>query len=143
MLSKITTNLVVPSVDDALDFYERILGFGLVMGVPAGSQEIVTARVGDTPLAFAVIKCDDVEIMLQSQESLSQELPGLKGQSIGGSVTLYIRVADARKLYYNIHRKVTILKDLHTTFYGAEEFYIRDCNGYVLTFAGSPKESTA
>ena len=55
MFSKITANLIVPSVNDALDFYERILGFGLVMAVPAGSQEIVTARVGDAPLAFAII----------------------------------------------------------------------------------------
>jgi len=143
MLSKITTNLVVPSVNDALDFYERILGFTLVMGVPAGSQEIVTSRSGDSPLAFAIIKRDDVELMLQSQESLSQDLPALKRQPGGGFVSLYIRVTDARELYENIRRKATILKDLHTTFYGTEEFYVLDCNGYVLTFAGSPRETAA
>jgi len=143
MLSKITPNLMVVSVNDTLDFYEQVLGFGLVMGVPAGRREIVTARGGDAPLAFAIIQRDDVELMLQSRESLSQELPALKGQAIGGSITLYIRVADARELYESIRRKVTILKDLHMTFYGTEEFYIRDCNGYVLTFAGSPKEPAA
>jgi len=143
MFSKITTNLVVTSVNDTLDFYEQVLGFGLVMGVPAGSQEVVTSRSGDVPLAFAIIKRDDVELMLQSRESLSQDLPALHRQAIGGSISLYIRVADARKLYESIRRKATILKDLHTTFYGTEEFYIRDCNGYVLTLAGSPKEPVA
>ncbi|MBN1508981.1 MAG: VOC family protein [Sedimentisphaerales bacterium] len=141
MLSKITTNLVVPNVNSALDFYERILGFGLVMAVPAGSQEIVTAHVDDTPLAFAIIKRDDVELMLQSRESLLQELPALKRQPGSGvSITLYIRVADVRELHETIRRNVTILKDLHTTFYGTEEFCILDSNGYVLTFAGNPKE---
>jgi len=143
MLSKITANLVVPNVSSALEFYERILGFGLVMAVPAGSQEIVTAHVADTPLGFAIIQRDDVELMLQSRDSLLHELPALKRQGGGGSITLYIRVVDARALYETIRRKVTILKDLHTTFYGTEEFYILDSSGYVLTFAGSPKEPTA
>jgi len=143
MFSKITANLVVPSVNEALDFYEQILGFGLVMGVPAGSQEVVTARVGNAPLAFAIIKRDDVELMLQSRQSLLQELPALKPQLGGGAVTLYFRVADVHELYESTHRKVTILKDLHTTFYGTEEFYVLDSKGYVLTFAGSPKESPA
>ncbi len=141
MFSKITTNLIVPSVNDTLDFYERVLGFGLAMAVPAGRQEIITSRTGDTPLAFAMIKRDGVELMLQSQESVSQELPASERQPIGGSFALYIQVADARELYESVRRKVKILKDLHATFYGTEEFYIRDCNGYVLTFAGSPKGS--
>jgi len=143
MFSKITTNLIVPSVNDSLDFYERILGFSLVMGVPVGSQEIVTSRNEGTPLAFAIIKRDDVELMLQSRQSLSQELPAFKQQPSGGSVTLYFRVADVHGLYESIRRKAKILKDLHTTFYGTEEFYILDSSGYVLTFAGSPKESPA
>ncbi len=141
MLSKITTNLVVPSVNETLDFYERILGFGLVMGVPAGSQEIVTSHSGDAPLTFAIIRRDDVELMLQSKESLLQELPALKRPLGDASITLYFRVADVRQLYESIRREVTILKDLHATFYGTEEFYVLGSNGYVLTFAGSPKES--
>jgi uncharacterized glyoxalase superfamily protein PhnB len=143
MLSKITTNLVVPDVNSALDFYERILRFSLVMAVPAGSQEIVTARAGDASLAFAIIQRDDVELMLQSRDSLLHELPTLKQQSGAGSITLYIRVTDPRAIYEAIRRKVTILKDLHTTFYCTEEFYLLDSNGYVLTFAGSPKEPAA
>ena len=143
MFSRITTNLVVPSVNEALDFYERILGFALVMAVPAGSQEVVTARVGNAPLAFAIIRRDDVELMLQSRQSLLQDVPALKRRPGGGVVTLYIRVADVHKLYESIHEEATILKDLHTTFYGTEEFYVLDSNGYVLTFAGSPEGSRA
>lgn len=143
MFSKITTNLMVGSVNEALAFYEGVLGFSLVLGVPEGSRQIVTTREDDTPLGFAVIRRDDVELMLQSQKSLSGELAPFAGQSIGGSVTIYIQVTDAGELYENIRDAVTIIKDLHATFYGMEEFYIRDCNGYVLTFASQRKEPAA
>ncbi len=135
MFSKITANLMVGNVNETLDFYEKVLGFSLVMGVPEDSQQIVTARAGDTPLGFAIIKRDEVELMLQSQKSLAGELPEFRKRPVGGAVTLYIQVANARELYERIKGQVTILKDLHTTFYGAEEFYLRDGNGYVLTFA--------
>ena len=143
MYGKITTNLMVGSVNETLDFYEGVLGFSLVLGVPEGSRRIVTTREDDTPLGFAIIRRDDVELMLQSRKSLSEELPSFGEQSIGGSITIYIQVADAGKLYEDIRDRVTIVKDLHTTFYGTEQFYIRDCNGYVLTFAGQQKEPTA
>jgi lactoylglutathione lyase len=137
MYNKITVNMMVDSVNQTLDFYEQVLGFKLVMGVPENSQQVVTTRDVNTPLGFAIIKYHNVELMLQSQESLSKELPVFKNQPVGGSVTLYIEVARVKKLYENLKDKVTILKDLHATFYGKQEFYIRDCNGYVLTFASS------
>lgn len=136
MFSKITANLMVGNVNETLDFYERVLGFALVMGVPEDSQQIVTTRDGSTPLGFAIIKRDEVELMLQSQKSLSAELPEFRKRPVGGAVTLYCQVANVRELYERIKGQVTILKDLHTTFYGAEEFCIRDTTGYVLTFAG-------
>jgi uncharacterized glyoxalase superfamily protein PhnB len=135
MFNKITTNLMVGDVNETLDFYERVLGFRLVMGVPEGSQQIVTTRDNDAPLGFAILQRDEVELMLQSQKSLAAELPEFQKRPVGGTITLYIQVARARELYEQIKDQVTILKDLRTTFYGAEEFYIRDGNGYVLTFA--------
>ena len=143
MYGKITANLVVGSVNESLNFYEGVLGFSLVLGVPEGSRRIVTTREGDAPLGFAIIRRDDVELMLQSRKSLSEELPAFGEQSIGGSLTIYIRVADAGKLYEDIADKVTVIQDPHTTFYGTEQFYIRDCTGYVLTFASQQKEPTA
>jgi len=135
MFNKITTNLMVVDVNETLDFYEKVLGFRLVMGVPEGSQQIVTTRDQDTALGFAILKRDEVELMLQSQKSLCGELPEFQKRPVGGAITLYIQVASARELYEKIKDRVAILKDLHTTFYGAEEFYIRDGSGYVLTFA--------
>lgn len=136
MFSKITVNLMVANVDETIDFYERVLGFRLVLGVPEGSQQILTARTGGTPLGFAIIGRDDAQLMLQSRTSLSAELPAFAGQKPGGAITIYMQVADVRKLYDDVRGKVDVLKDLHATFYGTEEFYVCDCNGYVLTLAG-------
>jgi uncharacterized glyoxalase superfamily protein PhnB len=138
MYKKITANLVVGNVNETLDFYEQTLGFGLVMAVPRNSQQIVTARDADAPLDFAILRGDDVELMIQSRKSLARELPASGGKAAGVPFTLYVQVADAGELFNSIRSKVTVVKDLHATFYGAREFWIRDHDGHILTFAGNP-----
>jgi lactoylglutathione lyase len=137
MYKKITANVIVSNVNEILDFYEKILGFSLVMAVPEGSQQIVTVRDAITPLGFAIIKRDDVELMLQSRKSLAKELPALAASPVGASFTLYIQVDDIEALYKGIKDKAAIVEDLHTTFYGTREFCIRDNDGRILTFANS------
>jgi uncharacterized glyoxalase superfamily protein PhnB len=143
MYKKITTNLMVDNVGETLDFYEGVLGFSLVMAVPENSQAVVTTREDGTPLDFAIVKRDGAELMFQSRKSFLRELPLPADRSPGGTITLYIEVASAKELYENIKDKVTIVKDLRSTFYGMQEFYIRDCNGYVLTFASRQQEDAA
>jgi uncharacterized glyoxalase superfamily protein PhnB len=135
MYKKITANIIVSNVNETLDFYEKILGFSLVMAVPEDSQQVVTVRDVATPLGFAIIRREDVELMLQSRKSLAKELPALAATPVGTSFTLYIQVEDIEALYKGIKDKASIIEDLHTTFYGAREFCIRDSGGHVLTFA--------
>jgi uncharacterized glyoxalase superfamily protein PhnB len=137
MYEKITTNIVVDNVNEALDFYEGVLGFRLVMAVPENSQEIITTRTAGTSLGFAIIQRDKVELMLQSRASLARELP----EEAGRSFSLYIQVADVKQLHENLRGRVTVVKALHRTFYGAQEFYLRDGNGCILAFAGKQGES--
>ena len=33
------------------------------------------------------------------------------------------------------------MKEIDTTWYGQREFYVRDCNGYILAFATMQKQS--
>ena len=40
-----------------------------------------------------------------------------------------------KELYKRIKDKVTVIKKLHTTPYGIQEFIIKDCNGFILVFA--------
>ena len=132
MLKKLTTNMMVEDVNRTVDFYNDILGFEFVMAVPENSQEVVTTRQKDQVLDFAMMKCGNVEMMF---EDISGNNSLFKGMDIGGSLTFYIEVDNIKELYGTLKEKVEVVKELHITFYGMEEFYIKDCNGYILAFA--------
>lgn len=123
--SKLTPNLMVEDVNSTIEFYKNILGFQLVMTVPE-----------EGTFDFALMKSGNVEIMFQARESLSQDFPPeFKNKKTYEVLTLYIDMENIEGLLQKIKDKVAIIKDLHTTFYGTKEFVIKDCNGYILTFA--------
>ena len=124
MLKKLTPNLMVENVAETLAFYREGLGF-----------EVVTTLPEQEPFDFAIVKRDAVELMFQSRPSLSENVPALTGSPIGASQTFYIEVTGIRDLYESLREKVEIVVDFHTTFYGTQEFYFRDLNGYILSFS--------
>jgi uncharacterized glyoxalase superfamily protein PhnB len=124
MLNKLTPNLMVEDVARTLAFYADVLGFETVMTLPETA-----------PYDFAIARRDHVELMFQSRQSLSENVPALAGAPIGASQTFYIEVTGLRELYESLQGKVEIVVDLHTTFYGTQEFYLRDFNGYILSFS--------
>lgn len=125
---------MVEDVNKTIEYYKEILRFDFGMGVNE-SQEVITGDVGNSILTWAMLKRDDVEIMLQRRDSLIEELPEFEKMSIGGTFTLYINMQGTKTFYEEIKNKVEVLKDLHKTFYGADEFVIRDLNGYIIYFA--------
>ncbi len=124
-LKKLTPNIMVEDVKRTTTFYKDVLGFELAASVPPD---------GET-LDWAMLKRDGVEMMFQSRPSLSGELPLFAEKTIGGALTFYIEVADIQALYTDLKGKVTLLQELHQTFYDTQEFVIQDHNGFVLTFA--------
>ena len=82
---------------------------------------------------------DNVSLMLQSIESLKEDV-GEFFQNLGASLTMYIEVENVDELYLKIKDKVTIYKEIETTWYGQKEFYIKDINGYILGFASKVQE---
>jgi lactoylglutathione lyase len=123
-LKKLTPNIMVEDVNKTSKFYQKFLGFELLVTVPEEGQ-----------FAWAMLKRDAVEMMFQSRTSLSEEIPSLQQKEIGGSLTLYIEVEDVKELYERLKGNVTIVQDMHKTFYGAQEFAIQDCNGFILAFS--------
>jgi len=55
--------------------------------------------------------------------------------TLGDSVSFYIEVEAINALYQEIKPKAEVVKELETAWYGMQEFYIKDCNGYILGFA--------
>jgi len=124
-----TPNLMVKNVKKTVDFYTNILGFNLIASVP---------ETGDW--VFAIVQSGNIMFMFQEENSLKEEYPQLSRFSPdGGGLTFYIHVTDIHALYEKLKDKVTIAKDLHQTFYGATDFAIEDCNGYILTFSQDNK----
>ena len=131
ILKKLTTNMMVEDVNRTVEFYHNVLGFELVMAVPENSQEVLTTMPKNKVLVYALMKGGSVEIMFQAMTSLIEDLPVFKGKEIGGSLTFYIEVEDIKGWYAKLKDNITIAKDLHTTFYGMQEYYITDCHGYI------------
>jgi uncharacterized glyoxalase superfamily protein PhnB len=126
MIKTLTPNLMVEDVNQTITFYEDVFGFELSQTVPEEGK-----------FAWASMRSGDVEVMLQERSSLSEELPVFENTPIGGSLTFYLRMNDLEGFYEKIKDQVTILQELHTTFYGMKEMAVKDLNGYVFVFAES------
>ncbi len=123
-LKKLTPNLMVEDVNQTIDFYKNMLGFEVLATVPETGQ-----------FNWAMLKQGDVEMQFQTRASLSEEIPTFKDRAIGGALTLYIDIENVTQLHASLKDKVTIVQDMHTTFYGTQEFAIQDCNGFILSFS--------
>jgi len=122
-MESLSPNIYVKDVKKTMDFYLK-LGFNPVMTVPEDAEEPV----------WAMMQNGNVTMMFESVQSIEGRLPEISRQP-GGSLILYIKVQDVNALFESVKDQVTVLQDPHKTFYGATEFMIQDCNGFVLTFA--------
>lgn len=125
MLKKLTLNLVVEDVNKTVEFYQSILGcFELIETDPKKGR-----------FDWAFMRCEDLEIMFQSKQSLSERITQFKSSENGGSIIIYIEVDNIEYLYAWMKNKVEIIEELHLTPYKMMEFIVRDCNGFILAFA--------
>ena len=122
-MESLSPNIFVNNMDETIAFYKSI-GFATVMTVPESGGDFVWVMMVNEKVTF----------MFQTFESLGEELPAISRQN-GASLLLYINIKKIREFFDLIKDKVTVLKGLETTFYGATEFSILDNNNYVLTFA--------
>ncbi len=123
-MKNLTPNLMVEDVNQTVDFYKNVLGFNLIATVPETGQ-----------FNWAMMKQGGVEMQFQLRASLAEEIPSFKDRPIGGALTLYIGVEGIEELHARLKDKVTIVQDMHTTFYGTQEFALQDSNGFVISFA--------
>ncbi len=122
-MESLSPNIFVNDMKATIAFYE-LLGFKTTMSVPETGDDLV----------WAMMVNGGITMMFQTYESLADELPEISRKD-GGSLLLYINLKNIRDFFEQVKNKVTVLKGLETTFYGATEFSIKDNNGYVLTFA--------
>lgn len=138
-MKRIIPNLVTDDCLKQVNFYIDVLGFKFVMGVVAGTHDVVVTLADDQPLDFALLACGDVDVMLTSRKSFQQDFPKSHLEKLPDNISLYIEVDDISAFYALLKDQAMIIKPLHTTFYGMREFYLRDADGYLLGFAEQVK----
>jgi uncharacterized glyoxalase superfamily protein PhnB len=119
----LSPNIYVENVQSTIDYY-KLLGFSVVMTVPEDQVNPI----------WVMMQNAAVTILFESFENIAGKLPQIN-RSKGGSLLLYIKVENIQEYFDSVKDHVQILHPLQKTFYGATEFSIEDCNGYVLTFA--------
>lgn len=124
MFNKLTPNLMVESIEEALEFYRDVLGFNVVHTVP-----------GDDSLNFAILNHGNVELMLQARKSMREDVPQVAELEGSPPLILYLDVDGIEELHDRIQDKVEVLLPMRKTFYGMNEFYVRDPFGFFLGFA--------
>jgi catechol 2,3-dioxygenase-like lactoylglutathione lyase family enzyme len=123
-LKKLTPNVIVSDVSRSIAFYRDVLGFTVVATVPEAA-----------PYVFASVQSGAVEIFLNAPEPAVAEYPAFKDQPIGGTLTLFIEVADIAGAYDSLKDRVAVVMPLEHKWYGVTEFAFADPDGYLITFA--------
>ena len=111
----------VADISTTIRWYEEQLGF---IGDPFPTSE---------PYVFAILRRDNVEIMLQRIEGY--EKPDLYNTRPGGVWDAYFRVEGVKDLFESVKDEATIVQPLRKQPYGNWEFEVRDPNGYLLVFS--------
>lgn len=112
----------VKSVNETVAFYTEVLGFTKILSVPDSGE-----------LIFAIVNAGDVNLMFQQMDNLQEEYSELKGLNQNSSFTFYIKLKNMGILYEKLKETKSLVKKIHKTLYGADEFAIRDNNGFILT----------
>ena len=123
-LKKLTPNLIVSDVRRSLEFYRDVLGFTVPVTVPEAE-----------PFVFAIVQSGPVEIFLNAPEPAIVEYPAFKDRPIGGTLTLFVEVANIALAHATLQDKVNIVMPLEHKWYGSTEFAFEDPDGYLITFA--------
>jgi len=132
--NKLTPNFSVKNVAESVRFYQEILGFELEMAVPDGTTRIENVITEEEDYSYAMVRRDEVYLMFINENNFKCDIPELHGFPQGASVLFYIDVENIKDMYSQLENRVEIAKSLETTWYGMQEFYIRDCNNYILGF---------
>jgi uncharacterized glyoxalase superfamily protein PhnB len=111
----------VADISATIQWYEEQLGF---IGDPFPAHE---------PYVFAIMRRDNIEIMLQRVEGYAK--PELYKSRAGGVWDAYFRIEGVQDLFDSVRDEARIVQPLRKQPYGNWEFEVADLNGYLLVFS--------
>lgn len=119
-VKKLTPLLAVEAIEPALPFWERI-GFEKTVEVPHEDR-----------LGFVILAGHGHEVMLQTTASLEADVPAVAPPP--GHSVLYLEVDDLAAVEAALG-DAEVVVPRRTTFYGAEEIFVREPGGSVIGLA--------
>lgn len=134
-ISKLSPNFEVSDIKKTVAFYSENFGFKLVMVVPESQDGIEQALTEDKEYVYAMMQKDNVEFMFQRSDTFKNDVIFSKELTIGATVSFYMDVEGIKAFYETLKSKNLQITELKTTWYGMQEFYLKDLNGYILGFA--------
>jgi hypothetical protein len=120
-LKKLTPILTVEAIEPSLPFWVNALGFTKTVDVPH-----------EGALGFAILEKDGYEVMLQTVASIQADVPAVAPPA-GGSI-LFLEIEDLAAIQRAV-ADYELLVPRRTTFYGADEIFVREPGGNVVGFA--------
>ncbi|HMT06787.1 MAG TPA: hypothetical protein PKA82_02205 [Pyrinomonadaceae bacterium] len=118
-LKSIAPQLVVPDVVATAEYYRDILGF-TILGFWA------------EPPVYAMVARDGVEIHFGKAEECGTSNSVVRS----GAFDVYIWVSDINAIFAELtESEADVVEGPIKRIYESNEVVVRDCNGYILTFA--------
>jgi uncharacterized glyoxalase superfamily protein PhnB len=134
-ISKLSPNFEVRDIRKSVEFYIQHFGFKLIMAVPESQDGVDNVIHSDKEYVYAMIQQDAVEIMLQRSDTFKTDVPFSSGMKIGATVSFYMEVEGIQNLHQSLKNEKLEITELQKTWYGMQEFYVKDLDGYILAFA--------
>ncbi len=134
-INKLSPNFEVTDIKKTVDFYKENFGFTLAMAVPETQDGVEQTLSNSKNYVYAMMQKDNVEFMFQRSDSFKEDLVFAKDLDMGATVSFYMEIEGIDELYHSLKNKNLQITELKTTWYGMQEFYVRDLNGYILGFA--------
>jgi catechol 2,3-dioxygenase-like lactoylglutathione lyase family enzyme len=120
---KITTVLMVESIERSLPFWVDRVGFTKTVEVPEGNV-----------LGFVILVRDGAELMLQTFESVRKDAPQFIPEHRASNTGLFIEVDDFADVLKRLQGYPIALAE-RVTNYGMREIGVRDPDGHIVLFA--------
>jgi hypothetical protein len=121
-LKRITAVLPVERIEPCLPFWDAV-GLVRTVEVPHGDG-----------LGFVILAGHGLEVMLQSYDSINDDVPANAQEARSARSYLFVEVVDIDAIEAALS-DFTVLMPRRTTFYGATEVGYREPGGHVITFA--------
>jgi hypothetical protein len=119
----LTTILWVDAIEPSLPFWVDALGFSLTVSVP--HNEV---------LGFVILQKENIELMLQTWDSIAADMPAIGAETRGTSASLFLQVEDFEASAASLKNYPVKVSD-RTTSYGMREIGFTAPSGHLVVIA--------